>query len=94
MLAAIGEDDARQEQGDDDKDGEPEDLVDGACKGRVEVDQEDRDEKGGINPPLLSIQLGFRAISTLQNFRYATLPYSCSAFAGEFFRTALFSHNR
>lgn len=48
-LAAIGEDDARQEQGDDEKDREPEDLVDGICKGRVEVDQEDRDEKGGID---------------------------------------------
>ena len=48
-LPTIDEDDARQEQADDEKDREPEDLVDGICKGRVEVDQEDRDEKGGID---------------------------------------------
>ena len=47
-LAAVGEDDARQEQGDEEKDRDPEDLVDGVCQGCVEVDQEDRDEKGGV----------------------------------------------
>ncbi len=47
-LAAIGEDDPCQEQTDDDKDGEPEDLVDGIRMGRVEIDQEDHDGKDGV----------------------------------------------
>ena len=47
-LAAIGEDDPREKQGDEEKDRNSEDLVDGVCKGRVEVDQEDRDKKDGI----------------------------------------------
>lgn len=47
-LAAIDEDDARQEQADDDKDREPEDLVDGGCTGRIEIDQEDHDGKDGV----------------------------------------------
>ena len=48
-LAAVGEDNPRQEQADEDKDGEPVDLADGVCKGRVEIDQEDRDDKEGID---------------------------------------------
>ena len=48
-LAAIDEDDPRQKQADDEKDGEPVDLADGVCKGRVEVDQEDHDGKDGID---------------------------------------------
>src|SRR5690554_6386936 len=47
-LPTIDEDDARQKQAEDDKDREPEYLVDGVCKGRIAIDQEDRDKKGGV----------------------------------------------
>ena len=47
-LPTIDEDDPCQEQADDDKDGEPEDLVDGVCTGRIEIDQEDHDGKDGV----------------------------------------------
>lgn len=48
-LATIGEDNAYQEQDDDETDREPIDLVDGICQGRVEIDQEDRGSKDGID---------------------------------------------
>lgn len=48
VLAAVGEDDPRQKHADDEKDGEPEDLVDGVRTGCIEVDQKDRDGKDTV----------------------------------------------
>ena len=47
-LAAIGEDDPREKQGDEEKDRYPEDLIDGICTGCIVIDQEDHDGKDGI----------------------------------------------